>query len=54
MPIKSSPQWRLMQLLAHGGKARAKGIGGLSKAKAKEFIAKTHKKKRRMFERSQH
>jgi hypothetical protein len=34
-----------MQAVAHG----AKGIGGLSKEVAKEFIKKTPKKKRNMF-----
>ena len=50
MPAVSSKQYKYMQLIAHGGKSN-KGIGP-SEAVAKEFIAKTPKKKRSEFARS--
>ena len=51
MPAKSSKQYRMMQAVAHG--ATLKGAGGPSKEVAKEFIAKTPKKKRSIFARKQ-
>ena len=48
MPVKSVKQLKFMRAIASGGKIR-KGMGGLSKEKAKEFISNTSKKKRSMF-----
>lgn len=48
MPAKSARQFRLMQAVAHGN---AKGIGGLTKNMAKEFVKKTSKRKRSLFSR---
>lgn len=45
MPAKSAKQYRLMQMIAHGGSPR-KGIGP-SEAVAKEFVSKTSAKKRK-------
>lgn len=44
MPVKSAAQFRLMQAAAHGD-----AIGGPSEAVAKEFLAKTSKKKKSIF-----
>lgn len=51
MPARSARQYRMMQAVAHG---RSKGIGGISKGIAKEFIRKTNPKKRSMFARSKY
>ena len=48
MPAKSAKQYRFMQAVAHG---KSKGVGGLTKDVAKEFIKKTPKKKRSIFAR---
>lgn len=45
MPAKSAKQYRLMAAAAHS----KKGIGGIDKDVAKEFVRKTPKKKRSMF-----
>ncbi len=47
MPAKSTKQWGLMSMIAHGGKMG--GLGGPTKAVAKEFVAKTPKDKRSAF-----
>jgi hypothetical protein len=47
MPAKSAKQYRFMQGIAHGMKPKS-GIGP-SPEVAKEFIAKTSKKKRKEF-----
>ena len=47
MPAKSAKQYRFMQAMAHGAKAK-KGVGP-SEEVAKEFISKTPKKKRSLF-----
>ena len=49
MPAKSGKQYRLMQLIAHGGTPRH-GVGP-SEAVAKEFIDKTPSEKRKQFAR---
>jgi hypothetical protein len=46
MPAKSAKQYRLMQMIAHGGKKRGKGVGP-SPEVAREFIEKTPSKKRK-------
>ena len=45
MPAKSQAQYRLMQMIAHGGKPR-KGIGP-SPQVAREFVMKTPPKQRK-------
>ena len=45
MPARSAKQYRLMQMIAHGGKPR-KGIGP-SPEVAKEFVEKTAASKRK-------
>ena len=47
MPAKSGRQYRMMQAIAHGN---GRGVGP-SPAVAKEIIAKTPKKKRKMYSR---
>ena len=46
MPAKSKAQYGLMQAIAHGN---AKGLGGPSRAVAREVIDKTPSKKRKAF-----
>ena len=46
MPAKSGKQYRYMAMIAGGKKPR---IGGPSKAVAKEFVKKTSKKKRKLW-----
>ena len=48
MPAKSGKQFRLMLAVLHGS-PHNKGIGGISKSTAREFIKKTPKRKRSMF-----
>ena len=49
MPVKSAKQFRFMQAAAHGA---LRGLtGSPSEAVAKEFIAKTPKKKQSLFAR---
>lgn len=43
MPAKSGPQYRLMQGIAHGN---IEATGGLTPAKANEFVKNTPKAKR--------
>ena len=40
MPLKSARQFRFMEMMAHGGKKKKKGVGP-SPAVAKEFLSKT-------------
>lgn len=50
MPAKSKAQYNLMQAVAHGAKVK----DGPSEAVAREFVAKTPPKKRKLFARSEH
>ena len=51
MPAKSAKQFKLMAMIAHGGKMtnKAKSAIGPSEAVAKEFVSKTSPKKRSEF-----
>jgi hypothetical protein len=46
MPAKSGKQYRLMAMIAHGGKP---SITGPSESVAREFVKKTPKKKRKQW-----
>ena len=47
MPVKSGKQYNYMQMMAHNPN-KSRKMGGPSEAVAKEFIANTPKKKRKM------
>jgi len=49
MPAKSGKQYRLMQAIAHG--SAKTGLGGPSKAVAREFVEETPPEKRSKFAR---
>lgn len=49
MPAKSSKQYGLMQAAMHG---KLRGLGGPSKAVAREFVEKTPEDKRKKFARA--
>lgn len=51
MPAKSAAQYNFMQMIAHGGKKKKKGLPGPSKEVASEFINRTSKADRSKFAR---
>jgi hypothetical protein len=52
MPAKSAKQYRFMQMMAHNPEKKRTSGKGPSPAVAREFIEKTPKKKRSIFQRS--